>query len=329
MLNRRRSRFAAAAAAVCCVVAGVAYAAGGIPGADGVIQGCYDAGGNLKVVASLPCPKGYTALSWNQAGPQGLKGDKGEPGATGQAGKDGSNGVSPTVSQLPAGDSHCAAGGAAITDAAGSTAYVCSGQDGQSFAGTFTSPNGQFSLEVTDAGVEITGPDSTITLPSGGGVDIMSDGALSISSGGALSVRSGGATSVVTGGAMSVTVGTTLTTRANDELHHVNNNMDVEVVHDETHFAGHDRITTIDHDDTYHSRHDRTEAVDNDQTISIHRNQAERVDGTSSRESGGTLSVKGSSVKINDSSCQPAARVGDQVASTTISTGSGTVCIGG
>ena len=55
-----------------CLVVGVGAVAtvvqasiGGI-GGGGVIQGCYDSGGNVKVVAALPCPKGYTALQWNQ-----------------------------------------------------------------------------------------------------------------------------------------------------------------------------------------------------------------------------------------------------------------------
>ena len=84
-------------------------------------------------------------ISWNQ---QGQKGDPGTPGPAGKNGAAGANGTSPTVTQLPVDDSHCSAGGAAITDAAGTTAYVCSGvngqdgKDGQSFASTFTSPNG-------------------------------------------------------------------------------------------------------------------------------------------------------------------------------------------
>jgi hypothetical protein len=126
--------------------------AGGIAwasiGDGGVIQSCYDSGGNLKVIASLPCPKGYTAVSWNQKGDPGPKGDagaKGDPGPAGQPGAPGANGVSPTVAQLTAGDPNCPAGGAAITDAPGSTAYVCSGEkgadgtDADPFSGTFTS----------------------------------------------------------------------------------------------------------------------------------------------------------------------------------------------
>ena len=146
----------AGAFAAAVLAGGVAWAA--IP-EGGVIQGCYDAGGNLKVVAALPCPKGYTSLPWNQQGVQGLPG---------QSGKNGADGKSPTVAQLGPGDANCSAGGAAITDAAGSTAYVCSGQngaDGQSFAGTFTSSNGEYSIGVTNSGIRIAhGASNTITL---------------------------------------------------------------------------------------------------------------------------------------------------------------------
>ncbi len=53
---RRRDLIAAGLGAVAATVlaGGVAWAA--IP-EGGVIQGCYDSGGNLKVVASLPCPR--------------------------------------------------------------------------------------------------------------------------------------------------------------------------------------------------------------------------------------------------------------------------------
>src|SRR5690242_8582077 len=94
---------------------GVAWAA---IGDGGVIQGCYDAGGNVKVVSALPCPKGFTQFSWNQQGiqgPQGIPGPKGDQGETGPQG--------------PA------------------------GVDGRSFSGSFTSPNGEYSLSVTDAGI--------------------------------------------------------------------------------------------------------------------------------------------------------------------------------
>ena len=162
-MSRTHLLAAAAGALVAGVLAGgIAWAA--IP-EGGVIQGCYDAGGNLKVVAALPCPKGYTALQWNQ---QGIQGTPGTNGTNGTDGEDGTDGTSPTVVQLAPGDPNCPAGGAAITDAAGSTAYICSGQngaDGQSFAGTFTSSNGEYSISVTNAGITIAhGASNSITL---------------------------------------------------------------------------------------------------------------------------------------------------------------------
>ena len=79
--GRRKLALVSGLVAVGSVAVGVAYAA--IPGAGGVIQGCYDSGGNLKVVSALPCPKSYTPLQWNQ---QGVKGDTGATGATGATG---------------------------------------------------------------------------------------------------------------------------------------------------------------------------------------------------------------------------------------------------
>jgi hypothetical protein len=58
---------------------GIATGAVGIPGPGGVIQGCYDSGGNVKVVAyGAACPRTYTPLQWNQ---QGIQGIPGEPAA--------------------------------------------------------------------------------------------------------------------------------------------------------------------------------------------------------------------------------------------------------
>ena len=79
------------------VVVGLAY--GAIPGANGVIQGCYDSGGNVKVVDALPCPKGYTPLQWNQ---QGVKGDTGLQGPIGPMGVPGPQG--PQGLEGPKGD---------------------------------------------------------------------------------------------------------------------------------------------------------------------------------------------------------------------------------
>jgi hypothetical protein len=126
-----------AALVAAAAVGGIAYAA--IPDAAGVYHGCIHRNtGALRVIdsATQQCnAANERAITFNQQGPAG---------------------VSPSVAQLASGDSHCAAGGAAITDAAGSTAYVCNGSNGDSFDGTFTSPNGQYSISVTDAGISLT-----------------------------------------------------------------------------------------------------------------------------------------------------------------------------
>ncbi len=170
---RRKGVLVLVGAVALLAVAGVAYAT--IPDGAGVYTACRLNGvGTIRLIdPSGPstsllshCAAFETQITWNQ------KGQKGEAGAPGQ------NGVSPTVAQLSAGDSHCPAGGAAITDAAGTPAYVCSGQngaDGQSFAGTFTSPNGQFSLSVANDGVDIVGPGTSISIDGNGGVTVKAD----------------------------------------------------------------------------------------------------------------------------------------------------------
>ena len=93
MLGKHRKLALVGAVLVAVPTAGIAYAA--IPGSNGVIQSCYNRGGNIKVVSALPCPKGWTPLAWNQTGPRGPigatgpQGPKGDTGATGAAGTEG------------------------------------------------------------------------------------------------------------------------------------------------------------------------------------------------------------------------------------------------
>jgi hypothetical protein len=182
-----RGRRAAAVAAVALIAAGGAYAA--IPGADGVINGCYrtsteDQKGQLRVVEDPgSCRNNEQAIQWSQRGPQGPPGE------------DGADGVGPTVAQLPAGDANCPRGGAAITDAAGTTAYVCSGapgEDGEPFSGTFASPNGQYSISVTDSGVTVASPDSSIEV-AGNAIRVQTTGldTIELRGGGLVRVESG------------------------------------------------------------------------------------------------------------------------------------------
>ena len=78
--------------------AGAAIAGGPVDG-SGVIHGCFTTqalnGSHVFVLqdAGTNCPKGTTAISWNQAGPAGPAGPVGPAGATGPQGPPGANGT--------------------------------------------------------------------------------------------------------------------------------------------------------------------------------------------------------------------------------------------
>jgi hypothetical protein len=199
------------------VTAGIAYAA--IPASDGTIQGCYaKLGGFLRVVDSASqCKTSLEVpIKWSQ---NGLKGDPGLNGTNGTNGAPGAPGVSPTVTQLAPGDANCPAGGAALTDSTGSTAYVCSGQngqagaDGQPFSGTFTSPNGQYSIGVTDAGISITGTAGARILLHNSDISVRS-GTVSVEADTDVQVRSGTGLSLQSGTNMTMRSGVDLTVQA-------------------------------------------------------------------------------------------------------------------
>lgn len=77
---RKRIALIAAMVLALGVGAGIAYAS--IPGPDGVIHGCYKTsnpgqGGLIAIDSAATCPSGFTALNWNQTGPQGAPGVSG------------------------------------------------------------------------------------------------------------------------------------------------------------------------------------------------------------------------------------------------------------
>lgn len=138
-------------------------------------------------------PQGPAGL----AGKDGAPGPAGPPGPAGAAGSAGANGVSPTVAQLGPGDTHCGGlGGASITDANGNVAYVCNGTagangtNGSPFSGTFQSPNGQFSLTVTDTGIKMQSIFGNKVMMDGSGVTVSGagSGAISVPVAGGLSL---------------------------------------------------------------------------------------------------------------------------------------------
>jgi uncharacterized protein (DUF2345 family) len=205
---------AAAACGVTLLIGGIAVAA--IPGDGGVINGCYGkVGGVVRVIDPAKhekCIAGVEIpISWNQQGVQGAPGTPGTPGTPGAPG------VSPTVAQLASGDPHCPAGGAAITDASGSVAYVCggsNGQDGQPFSGTFTSPNGVYSMTVTDTGISLSSGGNQLVQISGSNVNVAANNVgivaslnASLTAGATTSVTSGQDTTIVSGQTTSMTSG--------------------------------------------------------------------------------------------------------------------------
>jgi Collagen triple helix repeat (20 copies) len=64
-----------------------------IPDTSGVIHACYRANGNLRLVDKSSCTSSETALTWNQAGPQGPAGATGPVGAPGPQGAPGPAGT--------------------------------------------------------------------------------------------------------------------------------------------------------------------------------------------------------------------------------------------
>jgi hypothetical protein len=75
-------------------IVGTAVAVAAIPDAGGVIHGCYDKMGALRVInaPSASCSTKETAISWNQTGPAGAKGPAGAPGPAGATGAPGVSG---------------------------------------------------------------------------------------------------------------------------------------------------------------------------------------------------------------------------------------------
>jgi len=178
---------------------GIAFAS--IPDSTGTYHACMLVkDGTIRMIDSATdqCKaKTETEITFNKQGPQGIPG------------QNGTNGVSPTVTPLAVGNTNCPNGGAAITDSANSTAYVCSGQP---FSGTFTSPNGQYSIAVTDNGVTITGAGNSVAVNgSGVRVDTHTNGSVTVMDANDLTLRSATNATVDAGTNLIVKGGSTAT----------------------------------------------------------------------------------------------------------------------
>ena len=159
----RHRRVALAAIAIFAVAGGVAYAA--IPDAGtGVYHACMLKNvGTIRIIdpERQRCSSSLEVeITFNKEGPTGNPGATGPPGPPGQPGRDGRD-----------------------------------GQDGAPFSGTFTSPNGQYSLSVTDTGIVLSGAGSTVNLTSTG-VQVRSAGDLTLQSGSALVAQAGTGVSI-------------------------------------------------------------------------------------------------------------------------------------
>ena len=132
---------------------------------DDVITACFrPSNGTLYLVGGgserADCQPGDQAVSWNAQGPPG---------------RDGANGVGVTsVALAPGADANCPLGGSKFTSASG-VSYACNG----GFTGTGTSPNGAYSINLRDTGIEFEGPTGHIRVTASG-IVIESAGTVSI-----------------------------------------------------------------------------------------------------------------------------------------------------
>ncbi|HEY2543414.1 MAG TPA: hypothetical protein VGH92_10230 [Gaiellaceae bacterium] len=179
-VSRKLVQIGALSAALLAGAAGVAYATSSLTSssqATGVIQACENPGnGDLRVVANnaTDCHANETALTWNVVGPQGPQGPQGPKGDTGPQGPQGDIG--------PKGDT----GGTGPQGPAGA------------FTGDFKSPNGQYSLSVTDTGITVSGPGGQVVL-NGSGIRVRSNSTLTLESGTNTDITGGTAVSVKAG----------------------------------------------------------------------------------------------------------------------------------
>jgi hypothetical protein len=139
MLHRGSTRVLTLAivVALTAAAAGSTFVAYGDETGD-TYYGCLTRGGSLGCIAVNPsdppdCGNNQTLISWNQQGQPGPQGPIGPQGEQGPIGPEG-----------PAGD----------------------------FSGVFTSPNGDYSISVTDTGISLSGPNAGMIELSATGVTI-------------------------------------------------------------------------------------------------------------------------------------------------------------
>jgi len=184
-----RGMKAVAALAVAGVAAFVSAAAADPP--TTTLYGCQEAeNGLLKLVEEgEPCDDGWEAVAWLGEAPTGEQGAQGLPGGKGPAGgpgPDGADAVVPETVEVSIGDE-----AAARFDAATRTLHLTvprglrgspgeQGPDGAPgpagpFSGRFKSPNGSVTIDVLDAGIQLSAG-STLVQMSQAAVAVRSAG---------------------------------------------------------------------------------------------------------------------------------------------------------
>ena len=298
ILGLRRGRLALVAAAVFAAAGGIAYAA--IPDAGtGVYHACM-----LKNVGTIRIidPERQRCSSLLEVEITFNKqGPTGNPGATGPPGQDGED-----------------------------------GQDGAPFSGTFTSPNGQYSLNITDTGIVLSGAGSTINVTSAG-VAVQSDRDLTLQSGSALVAQAGTGVSIA-GNGVAIDSDRNLTLQSELGLF-AEAGTGVSI-------AGNGVVIDSDGNLTLQSALGLVAQAGGNVSMDAGGSATFDVDGSATFNTGGpatfqagsTFSLAGSTVRVNPgASCRPAARVADAIAGTAaptgavtgaITSGSGAVCVG-
>jgi hypothetical protein len=177
ILHAWRGRLTLAAVGLVAVGAGIAY--GAIPDAAGVIHGCYRTSTDDQKGQLRVVEEPGNCRNNELPIEWSVTGPPGPPGAPGADGED--------------------------------------GEDGDPFSGTFTSPNGQYSLSVTDTGIRLAGAGSTILLDANG-IELESSTALTLQSGLNMSLKADGgltaeasAIATLRGAGVTVDSGTLLT----------------------------------------------------------------------------------------------------------------------
>ena len=200
---------ASAGAVITALVGGIGLAA--IPGTGGVIQGCYDSGGNVKVVEALPCPRNYTPFQWNQRGEQGAQGEPGRPGPPGATGADGTafdgtfTSANGEYSLSIANDGITLAHGSdAAIRLAGSGITVETAGPLELTVGTNAAVSVGGSLSMQSGGASTLGSGSTFTVDADGNLTVQSSRSIGVQSDSDTTVQSGGTTVLQAAASMSV-----------------------------------------------------------------------------------------------------------------------------